>query len=393
MEQDGPPLGPSICTRGASKVTAVESVADTQTKTTAPSNGTGGSEVSDGEFGAMLATAGVDPTLIGASGASSMPASGGASVFGSLEELMAMLATISAETTLTDQQTIATSIANALTSVAAAGATLDTTDVAQLTAARGELDAIFEQTMAIFQSMSTEDPLIIQSYSIAAAISDTMGNAIDMALADPITGQAEIDSMIDLLSSLAPDFDAFATSATDPALIEIIRPALTAFEEIFMTQEEKIAALDAAETNPPAPDGTEEDDFGIAPEELIPGEEGTTDPAITEEGDFGTAFEDLMAGEDGTTDPVVTEEDDFGTAFEDLMAGEEGTTDPEDGVTAPAGGGLSPDSSTGGDPSAANQAKLEQRFIELYEMLMEKQISFKERIEPYKTDNQNAGKG
>ena len=45
------------------------------------------------------------------------------------------------------------------------------------------------------------------------------------------------------------------------------------------------------------------------------------------------------------------------------------------------------------DASAANQAALEARFIALYEKLMEKQVSFKEAVEPFKTDNQNAGKG
>jgi poly(beta-D-mannuronate) lyase len=75
---------------------------------------------------------------------------------------------------------------------------------------------------------------------------------------------------------------------------------------------------------------------------------------------------------------------------------ESGTSDPLD-PTIPSDpvdpDGLSGESSTGGDPSAANQEKLEQRFIALYELLMEKQIAFKEKIEPYKTDNQNAGKG
>jgi hypothetical protein len=42
--------------------------------------------------------------------------------------------------------------------------------------------------------------------------------------------------------------------------------------------------------------------------------------------------------------------------------------------------------------SDANQAILEGRAIALYEKLMEKQMSFKEAVEPFKTDNQNAGK-
>jgi hypothetical protein len=52
-------------------------------------------------------------------------------------------------------------------------------------------------------------------------------------------------------------------------------------------------------------------------------------------------------------------------------------------------------SSTPTDTSAsdANQEALEARFIALYERLMEKQVSFKEAVEPFKTDNQNAGKG
>ncbi len=49
--------------------------------------------------------------------------------------------------------------------------------------------------------------------------------------------------------------------------------------------------------------------------------------------------------------------------------------------------------STGVGASDENQDALEGRFIALYERLMEKQISFKEAVEPFKTDNQNAGKG
>lgn len=43
--------------------------------------------------------------------------------------------------------------------------------------------------------------------------------------------------------------------------------------------------------------------------------------------------------------------------------------------------------------SGTTQEALEGRFIALYLQLMEKQVSFKEAVEPYKTDNQNAGKG
>lgn len=46
-----------------------------------------------------------------------------------------------------------------------------------------------------------------------------------------------------------------------------------------------------------------------------------------------------------------------------------------------------------GAAASANQVALEGRFIALYEKLMEKQVSFKEAVEPFKTDNQNAGKG
>ncbi len=42
--------------------------------------------------------------------------------------------------------------------------------------------------------------------------------------------------------------------------------------------------------------------------------------------------------------------------------------------------------------SDGNQSALETRAIALYEKLMEKQMSFKETVEPFKTDNQNAGK-
>lgn len=43
--------------------------------------------------------------------------------------------------------------------------------------------------------------------------------------------------------------------------------------------------------------------------------------------------------------------------------------------------------------SDSNQAALEGRFQALYMAMMEKQVSFKEATEPFKTDNQNAGKG
>ena len=43
--------------------------------------------------------------------------------------------------------------------------------------------------------------------------------------------------------------------------------------------------------------------------------------------------------------------------------------------------------------SDANQAALEGRFQMLYVKMMQKQVEFKEAVEPFKTDNQNAGKG
>jgi len=43
--------------------------------------------------------------------------------------------------------------------------------------------------------------------------------------------------------------------------------------------------------------------------------------------------------------------------------------------------------------SDGNQAALEQRFQQLYVAMMEKQVSFKEAVEPYKKDDQNAAKG
>ncbi|WP_162617501.1 hypothetical protein [Yoonia maritima] len=45
------------------------------------------------------------------------------------------------------------------------------------------------------------------------------------------------------------------------------------------------------------------------------------------------------------------------------------------------------------EASDANQAALEGRFQALYIKMMEKQVEFKEAVEPFKTDNQNAGKG
>jgi len=138
-------------------------------------------------------------------------------------------------------------------------------------------------------------------------------------------------------------------------------------------------------------------DFGLDPEEPV-------SDALTSEEDFG--LDDLLA--DDSLDPaeptdLSTSAGEETTEMDDLL--EEFSLDPEDtGEIDPmtdeptenpedAAAGLSKDSSTDGDPSAENQEVLEARYIGLYESLMEKQIAFKEAIEPYKTDNQNAGKG
>ncbi len=56
--------------------------------------------------------------------------------------------------------------------------------------------------------------------------------------------------------------------------------------------------------------------------------------------------------------------------------------------------GVAPEAAAGDlAASDANQAALEGRFQALYIAMMEKQVSFKEAVEPFKTDNQNAGKG
>lgn len=43
--------------------------------------------------------------------------------------------------------------------------------------------------------------------------------------------------------------------------------------------------------------------------------------------------------------------------------------------------------------SEGNQAALEKRFQELYMAMMEKKLSFKEAVEPFKADNENSSKG
>ncbi len=56
--------------------------------------------------------------------------------------------------------------------------------------------------------------------------------------------------------------------------------------------------------------------------------------------------------------------------------------------------GVAPTASPGDlGASDINQSNLEARFQALYVAMMEKQVSFKEAVEPFKTDNQNAGKG
>lgn len=106
-----------------------------------------------------------------------------------------------------------------------------------------------------------------------------------------------------------------------------------------------------------------------------------------------TDDDDPFAGDD--EDPFAGSDDDpFGGGDEDPFIG--GDDDPfggSDDSTVDDSGGLSPDPSTDYARSDLNQTNLEERFINLYETLMEKQISFKERVEAFKTDNQNAGKG
>ncbi|MEP3294901.1 MAG: MJ1477/TM1410 family putative glycoside hydrolase [Pseudoruegeria sp.] len=102
----------------------------------------------------------------------------------------------------------------------------------------------------------------------------------------------------------------------------------------------------------------------------------STNEGASDAGSFDEGTSDVESSDEGTND-VESSDESVAEASSDTSSGSLSAEPSEGSVTA----------------SEDNQAALEERFIALYERLMEKQISFKERVEPFKTDNQNAGKG
>ena len=150
--------------------------------------------------------------------------------------------------------------------------------------------------------------------------------------------------------------------------------------ELFADSTEPAAADDLGFGDLLGGDSTAEDPFGTGLNPLA----DPTDPAAADDLGFG----DLLGGD--PTEPAAA--DDFGLG--ELLGGDPTAEDPfADMLPDDADEGLSAESSTDNARSDQNQTNLEDRFINLYENLMEKQISFKERVEAFKTDNQNAGKG
>lgn len=107
----------------------------------------------------------------------------------------------------------------------------------------------------------------------------------------------------------------------------------------------------------------------------------------------GPPFEDRPSGSSdgvpladlaGKTEPVETGAE-MEIPLDGTIEGEEEMSD-----SPQVGGSANPEDVGNSD---ANQAALEARFQALYVSLMEKQVEFKEAVEPFKTDNQNAGKG
>ena len=127
---------------------------------------------------------------------------------------------------------------------------------------------------------------------------------------------------------------------------------------------------------------------GTSPGDVFKPGPGEDDPG----GSIGDDPDPIAGGDDG---PVPGGDDDlYPGRDDDLFPDSDDDLFPDSEETPPAdSGGLSPDPSTDYSESDENQRILEDRFIALYETLMEKQISFKERVEAFKTDNQNAGKG
>jgi len=299
--------------------------------------------------------------------------------------------------------------------------TLDVTDTADVMLFQSTL----EDLMAMSMSMPEfQDPAL----GLMAGIADTASAALSFAKADPalFDPTAGADSI-----SLAASGFSDLSQAFEPVMLGQADYVQTGLEELtdlmalypLVAEAAMNAGIQVTSLMDPSaedPDAFPDDGLGTQTSALdmpLPEEDPITETAYSDPNAQGDPdFADMMAGDpladvegsdsfgldDLLPDGAVEEEDaDATSGFADMMAGET-MTDPDtpddmlgedvlpDESSPPT---LDTESSVDNAESDANQDALEARFQNLYVTLMEKQISFKEAVEAYKTDNQNAGKG
>ncbi|MEP2780844.1 MAG: hypothetical protein ABJP33_00215 [Pseudoruegeria sp.] len=175
-------------------------------------------------------------------------------------------------------------------------------------------------------------------------VADTALRVLAAAADDPVMGDLIISDAISAFSEFAADYESVVSGITDlPIVSEATFSNMASFVGMLPTSDTEIDAVSEDLTN------------------------------VEVEASTSTENEEA----DVVSDDAVYE-----------------TSDSTDEVSESSSGNLSTEASPGTETASEdNQEALEARFIALYERLMEKQISFKERVEPFKTDNQNAGKG
>lgn len=316
-----------------------------------------------------------------------LPASTGAEM-GQIETLTSEIITQLTVMSPDAQAAAADSFANLFTVVAEHVATVDLADPAAV----ADLQASFSQMMAM--AMNGQDTTSVE-FAMLAGIADSAYAAVTIAASDPALAETVIEMVTGTFGELSGTFPAASSGPADFVAVNegALDELLTLYEGLVGLGGEngiEITSLSMEQLSPV------DDSMAPVVEEAPTGTSEMTDLL----GDLGPDTEDPTA-ELPTDETGVDEMLNDGKAAEmDDLLGELGLdsegAEATDEVVAEDGaesGGLSEESSTDGDPSAENQANLEARYIGLYESLMEKQISFKEAIEPYKTDNQNAGKG
>ncbi len=285
---------------------------------------------------------------------------------------------------------------------------LDLSDPMAVGQVKQSMIALFQQVES-FMAANGDDITLMSGLGLLLGLADTLHATLVLAEADINTGQRflrllitnydEMTGQFEAPGDLAPLLDQ-ARDGVHDYYLGIMSTAgelgidVQSLSHIVPESEPTDPSLETADESPTGPmDGdTLEGDaaFEAENEPSDPfADPSATDPlAPPEEGDPFGALDDLMdptGAEEEPVDPFASPNP-LDATDEDLP--------PIDEVRE---GQLSPESSTAdspnGDPSAQNQANLEARFINLYENLMEKQISFKEAVEAFKTDNQNAAKG